>query len=419
MTKTRNRLISVGTGLLLFIAAVLFIIPQKTAGAETWIESAAEFAAGDGTQGAPYQISSAGELANLAKMVSGGETYESTYFELTADIDLGGKEWTPIGTKDSQFAGKFSGNGKTIRNLTVGGGDNSGLFAYSSGEIKDVYLEKIDITTTMNAGGVCAFNSGTIICSNPNGGQLGGICKENSGTISRCFSNASVKGATSAGIVFVNNKNGVVQDCYNTGTLEGSSSASGINTNNYGKIKTCLNLGAVIAEDKISEEGSVIRGYGICVMNVPGASLENCYSDSDVCPKELFGGFRNNTTVYYKTTAELCGGSLPDGFDGSVWNVGSIGDIADKDAADRFAAKSYTYPSLNGVGSAAAREVEVYNFSTDSTPDWQEFKYIETVEDFRKIDDDLSGNYVLAKNIDFGGKNYRPIAYKSGTSFTG
>lgn len=429
MTKTRNRLISVGTGLLLFIAAVLFIIPQKTAGAETWIESAAEFAAGDGTQGAPYQISSAGELANLAKMVSGGETYESTYFELTADIDLGGKEWTPIGTKDSQFAGKFSGNGKTIRNLTVGGGDNSGLFAYSSGEIKDVYLEKIDITTTMNAGGVCAFNSGTIegcgvlsgtiICSNPNGGQLGGICKENSGTISRCFSNASVKGATSAGIVFVNNKNGVVQDCYNTGTLEGSSSASGINTNNYGIIKTCLNLGAVIAEDKISEEGSVIRGYGICVMNVPGASLENCYSDSDVCPKELFGGFRNNTTVYYKTTAELCGGSLPDGFDGSVWNVGGVGGIVDKDAADRFAAKSYSYPSLNGVGSAAAREVEVYNFSTDSTPDWQEFKYIETVEDFRKIDDDLSGNYVLAKNIDFGGNNYRPIAYKSGTSFTG
>lgn len=429
MTKTRNRLISVGTGLLLFIAAVLFIIPQKTAGAETWIESAAEFAAGDGTQGAPYQISSAGELANLAKMVSGGETYESTYFELTADIDLGGKEWTPIGTKDSQFAGKLFGNGNTISNLTVGGGDNRGLFSYSSGEIKNLYLEKIDITTTMNAGGVCAFNSGTIegcgvlsgtiICSNPNGGQLGGICMENSGTISRCFSNASVKGATSAGIVYINRGNGVVQDCYNTGTLEGSSSASGINTNNYGKIKTCLNLGAVIAEDKISEEGSVIRGYGICVMNVPGASLENCYSDSNVCPKELFGGFRNNTTVYYKTTAELCGGSLPDGFDGSVWNVGSIGGIADKDAADRFAAKSYTYPSLNGVGSAAAREVEVYNFSTDSTPDWQEFKYIETVEDFRKIEDDLSGNYVLAQDIDFGGNSYRPIAYKSGSSFTG
>ncbi len=429
MTKNRNRLISVGIALLLFIAAALFIIPQKTAGAETWIESAAEFAAGDGSQSMPYQISTAGELANLAKMVNDGKTDENTYFELTADIDLGGKEWTPIGTKDNQFAGKFSGKGNTIRNLTVVGGDNRGLFAYSSGEIKDVYLEKIDITTTLSAGGVCAFNigtiegcgvlSGTIICPNPNGGQLGGICKENSGTISRCFSNAALNGAYSAGIVFINKANGVVQDCYNTGTLEGSSSASGINTNNFGKIKTCLNLGAVIAEDKISEDGSEIRGYGICGMNNYGASVENCYNDSDVCPRELVGGFTNKVTASGKTTAELCGDSLPDGFDGSVWNVGGVGGIVDKDAADRFAAKSYSYPSLNGVGSAAAREVEVYNFSTDSTPDWQEFKYIETVEDFRKIDENLSGNYVLAGNIDFGGKNYCPIAYKSGTSFTG
>lgn len=430
MTKTRNRLISVGIALLLIIAAVLFIIPQKTAGAETWIESAAEFAAGNGSQGAPYQISTAGELANLAKMVNGGETDENTYFELTADIDLDGKEWTPIGTKDSQFAGKLFGNGNTISNLTVGGGDNRGLFSYSSGEIKNLYLENIDITTTLSAGGVCAFNSGTIegcgvlsgtiICSNPNGGQLGGICTENSGTVSRCFSNAALNGANSAGIVFVNIANGVVQDCYNTGTIEGSSSASGINTNNYGKIKTCLNLGAVIAEDRIYEDGSEIRGYGICSLNTnSSASVENCYNDSDVCPRELVGGFKNKVTASGKTTAELCGGSLPDGFDGNVWNVGSAGGIADKDPTDRFAERSYSYPSLNGVGSAAAREVEVYNFSTDSTPDWQEFKYIETVEDFRKIDDDLSGNYVLAKNIDFGGNNYRPIAYKSGTSFTG
>lgn len=430
MTKTRNRLISVGIGLLLFISAALFIIPQKTAGAETWIESAAEFAAGNGSQGAPYQISTAGELANLAKMVNGGETDENTYFELTADINLGGKEWTPIGTKDNRFLGKFNGNGNTIKNLTISGGEEKGLFAYSSGEIKNVYLEKINITTTLSAGGVCAFNSGTIegcgvlsgtiICSNPNGGQLGGICNENSGTVSRCFSNAALNGANSAGIVFVNRANGVVQDCYNAGTLEGSSSASGINTNNYGIIKTCLNLGAVIAEDRIYEDGSCeIRGYGICGMNNYGASVENCYNDSDVCPRELVGGFTNKVTASGKTTAELCGDSLPDGFDGSVWTVGGVGGIVDKDAADRFAERSYSYPSLNGVGPAATRDVEVYNFSTDSTPDWQEFKYIKTVEDFREIEDDLSGNYVLANDIDFGGNNYRPIAYKSGTSFTG
>lgn len=122
MTKTRNRLISVGIGLLLFISAALFIIPQKTAGAETWIESAADFIVGEGSQSVPYQIATAEELANLAKMVNDGKTDENTYFELAANIDLGGKEWTPIGTKDNQFAGKLFGNGNTISNLTISGG---------------------------------------------------------------------------------------------------------------------------------------------------------------------------------------------------------------------------------------------------------------------------------------------------------
>ena len=419
MTKTRNRLISVGIALLLIIAAVLFIIPQKTAGAETWIESAAEFAAGNGSQGAPYQISTAGELANLAKMVNDGKTDENTYFELTADIDLDGKEWTPIGTKDSQFAGKFSGNGKTIRNLTVGGGDNRGLFAYSSGEIKDVYLEKIDITTTMNAGGVCAFNSGTIegcgvlsgtiICSNPNGGQLGGICMENSGTISRCFSNASVKGATSAGIVFVNNKNGVVQDCYNTGTLEGSSSASGINTNNYGKIKTCLNLGAVIAEDKISEEGSVIRGYGICVMNVPGASLENCYSDSDVCPKELFGG---NS---YRPIAYKSGTSFTGKFSGNGHTISNISVNYDDDLVGLFGTNKGLIMNLAVSGEVtgeeyiggicAKNEGTIYSCSFDG-----EVRQSATTQRKGKVGGICGTNYATISNCfnsaDVSGKDY-------------
>ena len=50
---------------------------------------------------------------------------------------------------------------------------------------------------------------------------------------------------------------------------------------------------------------------------------------------------------------------------------------------------------------------------------WETYEPVASVEDFRKIDENLSGNYVLAKDIDFGGNNYRPIAYKSGTSFTG
>ena len=418
MTKTKNRLISVGIALLVLIAAALFIIPQKTASAESWIDSATEFA-GNGSQGTPYRISSAAELAYLAKMVNGGETYDGKFFELTANIDLGGKEWTPIGTSNKQFFGKFNGNGNTISKLTISGGDNLGLFAYSSGEIKSVYLDNVDITTSLNAGnagGVCAFNNGTIDgcgvlsgairCASSNGGQLGGISKENSGTISRCFSNAAIKGANSAGIVYVNRGNGVVQNCYNAGTIEGLSTAGGISNNNYGKITTCLNLGEIIAKDVSDEDGYVeIRGFGICAMNQPGASLENCYSDSDVCPKELFGGFRN-TTVYYKTTAELCDSSFLSDLN-SNWESGS----ESGETNGRYRTAIYTYPSLKGVGTAATRKGgQTYDFSVGAIgKKFEDFTYIETAEDFKNIANNLSGNYVLKNDIDFNGEVIEPI----------
>lgn len=418
MTKTRNRLISVGIGLLLFISAALFIIPQKMAGAETWIESAVEFAAGNGSQGAPYQISTAGELANLAKMVNGGETDENTYFELTADINLGGKEWTPIGTKDNRFLGKFNGNGNTIKNLKISGGD-SGLFAYSSGEIRSIYLDNVDITASMNpgnAGGVCVFNSGTIDgcgvlsgnirCASSYGGQLGGISTDNSGTISRCFNKAAVNGAYSAGIVYCNRSAGTVSDCYNAGTIEGSSFASGINISNYGKIATCLNLGVIIAEDRTYENGGYeIRGYGICSSNDPDASVENCYSDSDVCPKKLFGGL-GNTTVYYKTTAEFCDCSFLSDLN-SNWESGS----ESGETNGRYRTAIYTYPSLSGVGTAATRKGgQTYDFSVGAIgKTYEDFTYIETPEDFKNIANNLSGNYVLKNDIDFKGEVIEPI----------
>ena len=419
MTKTRNRLISVGIGLLLFITAALFIIPQKTAGAETWIESAADFIVGEGSQSVPYQIATAEELANLAKMVNDGKTDENTYFELAANIDLGGKEWTPIGTKDNRFLGKFNGNGNTIKNLTISGGD-SGLFAYSSGEIRSIYLDNVDITASMNpgnAGGVCVFNSGTIDgcgvlsgnirCASSYGGQLGGICNENSGTVSRCFSNAALNGANSAGIVFVNRANGVVQDCYNAGTIEGSSFASGINISNYGKIATCLNLGVIIAEDRTYENGGYeIRGYGICSSNDPDASVENCYSDSDVCSKELVGGSTYNVTAYPRNTAELCNSSFLSDLN-SNWESGS----ESGETNGRYRTAIYTYPSLSGVGTAATRKGgQTYDFSVGAIgKKFEDFTYIETPEDFKNIANNLSGNYVLKNDIDFKGKVIEPI----------
>ena len=89
---------------------------------------------GDGTFGTPILIETAAELAYLAKQVnakgnltltSGGTIQNNggffgKYFALSADIDLEGGNWTPIGG-DNPFRGHFDGRGYTVKGLTVNG----------------------------------------------------------------------------------------------------------------------------------------------------------------------------------------------------------------------------------------------------------------------------------------------------------
>lgn len=129
---------------------------------ENWIDYAATgFAGGDGTETTPYLISTAEQLAYLAKTV-----YETSkqYYKLTDDIDLSGKLWTPIGYggvaqhtgEYFAFKGNFDGDGKTISGLTIlstaSDSRYSGLFGwvytYASDfapTIKNVHLTDVDV----------------------------------------------------------------------------------------------------------------------------------------------------------------------------------------------------------------------------------------------------------------------------------
>ena len=113
-----------------------------------WIYSAANFfAGGDGTKSNPYKIATPQQLALLAKnsmeRKAGGGLNKNEYFELTADIDLAGKEWVSIGV-GADFYGHFYGNGHIIKNMSQGkvfSGLNwaeNGLFAGISGEVRDL-----------------------------------------------------------------------------------------------------------------------------------------------------------------------------------------------------------------------------------------------------------------------------------------
>ena len=83
------------------------------------ITIATKFCWGAGTEEAPFLISNGSELAYLAQQVRNGNTYEGQYFQLACDIDLGNREWTPIGNNQNSFRGIFDGAGHTIGNARI------------------------------------------------------------------------------------------------------------------------------------------------------------------------------------------------------------------------------------------------------------------------------------------------------------
>lgn len=84
------------------------------------------YAGGDGSKTNPYEIATAEQLAKLARDVNNGNTFLGKYFKLTADIDLSGGIWMPIGkyynygnSNNRLFFGKFDGNGHVIKNMHI------------------------------------------------------------------------------------------------------------------------------------------------------------------------------------------------------------------------------------------------------------------------------------------------------------
>lgn len=109
------------------------------------------YAGGDGSKTNPYEIATAKQLAKLARDVNNGNTPQAflgKYFKLTADIDLSGGIWMPIGkyynygnVNNRLFFGKFDGNGHVIKNMHIqweDADDNAksvwGLFSTLQGE---------------------------------------------------------------------------------------------------------------------------------------------------------------------------------------------------------------------------------------------------------------------------------------------
>ena len=178
--------------LLLILALCFTLLPTAALASDgAWdgsIDTA--FAGGTGTESDPYQIADGAQLAYLASEVNKGQTYENSYFLLTADIDLANHDWTPIGnsfsdalfggTDYSLFAGNLDGKGHTIFNISIGTenapleSDVFGLFGATGGKISNLNLDGVTIC------GIAKNVSGYII------GLAGALAGSASGPIENC-----------------------------------------------------------------------------------------------------------------------------------------------------------------------------------------------------------------------------------------
>ena len=178
-----------------------------------------------------YTVTSADGLMNIAKLVNGGKS--DINITLNTDIDLTGKDWTPIGTDyDNSYKGTFDGGGHTITGLTFTTNDQyAGLFGClgEAGTVKNVVMEDVQITCNHRlgyAGGVAGFSDGTIENCSVSGSVSGTICAGGvvgaqwEGSITGCSSSATVKGlAYVGGVAGQTNSSATLTACYATGNV--------------------------------------------------------------------------------------------------------------------------------------------------------------------------------------------------------
>ena len=248
-----------------------------------------------------YTVTSADGLMNIAKLVNGGKT--DINITLDKNIDLTGKDWTPIGTDyDNAYTGTFDGGGHTITGLTVTTNDQyAGLFGYLGKfgkfcTVKNVVMDGIQITCNHrlgSAGGVAGFSravtiencsvSGSVSGTMRAGGVVGGL---NGGSITGCSSSATVKGTLNVGgVAGETNSGATMAACYATGNV----------TIEIAPTKNILGGGLV----GFNARGSVLACYATGNVTSTGSSTGNVYIGGF-----LGGNYTTVTACYWKNNHE-------------------------------------------------------------------------------------------------------------------
>ena len=242
-----------------------------------------------------YQLSNAQDLVWFAQQVSGGNT--TINGRLTADVDLSGIQWTPIGNLSNHFAGCFDGNGYTVSNLTYEMPDQSyiGMFGVTkTGSIvRRLTVKNVKITGADSVGGLVGSCRGTLedcyIDGTVTGGyDIGGVAGRSAGLIQRCGSGCAVQLVEVEGMSWSNMEAGGV-----VGAL-----------GRYGQLLSCYSIGSVSGYAHL---GGIV-GYSV------NSDIQNCYSAATLNGELSVGGIlavddqnRSITDCYYLEGTAECG----------------------------------------------------------------------------------------------------------------
>ena len=263
-----------------------------------------------------FTINTPYELAGLAKLVNGtpSVSFGGKTIRLGADINLAGREWTPIGSRASSFTGIFDGEDRTISNMTITGTleEYAGLFgnvtsrvaAVGDAVVKNVRLANVNIdisTTHQRHGGVvgyfgygrienCTF-SGDINVYNTRAdasGYVGGIVGYTESIVTNCESNGNItlSGGNSSyagGIVGSINGTRSISNCRSNVNVSSSSSggtrAGGIvgSIANGGTVSNSYSKGNVSSTSSSARVASYRAQAGGIVGFVSGGNVEDCH----------------------------------------------------------------------------------------------------------------------------------------------
>ena len=222
-----------------------------------------------------YQLASGMDLCIFSQMVNeGGETNAKAV--LVSDIDMAvyGEDFKPIGTMSNSFAGSLDGQGHTIRNLHISGGDAMGLIGYAGfcSLSNIVFDETCSVEGKNNVGMlVGAARNGTVTIS--------GV--ENHGSVTASESYAG--GLVGSGRVLATFN---ATNCSNTGTVTARDNAAALIGPSAGKmtVANCYNIGTIIGATEGKEFAFANKS---CV-------IENCWDYTSLQTNNMTPGQVDN-----------------------------------------------------------------------------------------------------------------------------